>query len=64
MKKIDERILGNEVFVAEEHRLWEFAHMDVATDSGDVLVKEFGDLLDRIEVEVDSHFSPMNFLIL
>lgn len=64
MKEINERILGDEVFVAEEYRLREFALMDVATDGGDVLVEESGYFFNRVEVEVEGHSSPKSLLIL
>jgi len=56
MKKIDERILGDEVFLAEKYRPREFALVDVTADRGDVLVKEFSDLAGCMEVEVDGHW--------
>ena len=58
MKEIDERILGNEVFIAEKYRVREFAFVDIATDRGDILMQEFGYLASGVEVEVDSHSSP------
>ena len=64
MKEFDERISGDEVFVAEEHRLREFALADITADRSNVFVQEFGDLAGCVEVKLESHLSPMNFLIL
>lgn len=64
VKKINERILGDEVFIAEEYRVREFALADVAADRGDVLVEEFGYFFNRVEAELEGHCFPMSSRIL
>lgn len=64
MKKIEKRILGYQVFLAEKYRPGELALTDVTPDRGDVFVEKFGYFLDRVEAEIKGHCSPMNFLIL
>lgn len=64
IKEIYERIPRDEVILSKKFYLRKFSLMDVATNRNDVFVQNFCDLFDGIEGEIDSHFSPMNFLIL
>ena len=64
MKEFSKRFLGDEVILSKKFCLGKFTIMDIATNGDNVFMQNFGDLPDCIEGEIDSHFSPMNFLIL
>lgn len=64
MKEFDKRIFRNQILFAKEHRPGEAALVDITADGSDVLVEEFGYFFNRIEVEFEGHFFPINFLIL
>lgn len=55
MKEFDKRIFWNQIFLSKEYRPGEAALMDVATDSGNVLMKEFSHLAGCMKVEVEGH---------
>ena len=63
IKKLHKRLMGNEIFLANEARVSEFILFDVATDGSNVLVQDGGDLFYGVENEVDGHLIPKVCLI-
>ena len=58
MKEFHKRILGDEVFLAEEYRIGKFTPMNVATDRSNIFVEKFGNLTSSVEIKVGGHLIP------
>jgi len=58
IKKFDKRFSGDKVVLSKKFCPRELILMDITTDCSNILMQNFGNLLDGIESEFDAHFIP------